>query len=181
MSASIWSRSSITRSPAAGHCHCFCRRAFSVSAIKGKARASSRHVYPAPANTRIPDRRIPRGKLIWALLLASGVASFAINLRNARDQYKALQSHHAAQVSVLKDLIHRLEQGVPIDEDRLRLDYERVGLVDRAQPAYIPESLTWKEMLFGRTKTPEQIRAEDAETAALEKCTKTQLRVLGRT
>lgn len=103
-------------------------------------------------------------RLFFPFLLTSAVSSLAINLRNARDDFRQLQSRHAARLSVLNGIIDKLESGQHVRPDFIAKEYERVGIVERAGVVDAKKqdsNVGWKEMLLGRKRT-EQDRAQDA-------------------
>jgi hypothetical protein len=118
---------------------------------------------PKPAT----KRRLPTRQLIYPFILSSAVASLAINLKNAREEYRLLESRHAAQMSVLDETISKLGKGIRISDADLKRDYERVGLLQR--DVYVKaERIGWREMLFGKKKSETDLAAERQEMKDLE-------------
>ncbi|KAL7010406.1 hypothetical protein EMMF5_000430 [Cystobasidiomycetes sp. EMM_F5] len=124
-------------------------------------------ISPSAVSQR-PKRRLPLRKLIFPLALASAVTSLAIHLRSSKDDVKQLERRHEAQLSVLNSLVSRIKAGQMLSEAQIMTEYERVGLAERSQHTQPSEKLGWKEMLFGRARTAEQIRYDAEETKRLE-------------
>jgi ribosome-binding protein aMBF1 (putative translation factor) len=109
--------------------------------------------------------------LVFPILLASAVSSLAINVRNSRDDLRLLEDEHAAQLSVLHDLIKRLRAGENVPQPQLLKEYERVGIIKRegvheGRPSM---HISWRETLFGRKKEQVDLDIEDRELADIEK------------
>lgn len=120
----------------------------------------------APPRTR----RVPLRRLAIPLFLVSAVSSLAINVRNARDTLEQLESSHQAQRSVLLDLIQRLEKGSNIGADEMKRELERVGIIQRQLQKH-ERSIGWKETIFGRRKTADELQTEQDEIRQIEECT----------
>ncbi|CAD6574070.1 MAG: hypothetical protein CYPHOPRED_005278 [Cyphobasidiales sp. Tagirdzhanova-0007] len=98
----------------------------------------------------------------------SAVTSLAVNLHNARDESRLLQSRHAAQLSVLQALLDRMEKGELVSADEQRREFQRVGLVQRPPIENSKTRVGWREMLFGRKKTENQLAEERKENEDIE-------------
>lgn len=146
-------------------------QAFALKAAPFGSRRRSTAATTAPVRPR-GSWRLSR-KYIFPILLFSAVSSLAINVRNARDDIKFIEDQHAAQLSVLRDLIRRMTAGESISQAQLLKEYERVGIIKRegefqSKPS---QHITWKEMLFGRKKEARDQDIEDRELANIEKGT----------
>lgn len=129
--------------------------------------AGARHASTSLA-TR-PSRRVPLRRLALPLVLVSAVSSLAINVRNSRDTLEQLESSHSAQRSVLLDLVDRLEKGNQLSADQIKRDFERVGIIQRQLQKH-ERSIGWKETIFGRRKTAEELAKEQEEIDQIEEC-----------
>ena len=111
-----------------------------------------------------------RGTYIFPILLFSAVSSLAINVRNAKDDARLLEDKHAAQLSVLRDLLARLLAGENLSQQQLVKEYERVGIIKRQDVTESKPSktITWRETLFGRKKEERDLEAERQELADIE-------------
>lgn len=91
-------------------------------------------------------------------------------MRNAKDDLRLLEDQHAAQLSVLKDLINRMVLGETIAPPQLLKEYERVGIVKRKDDLEGKPSqhITWQETIFGRKKQERDLETERQELADIE-------------
>lgn len=107
---------------------------------------------------------------IFPILLFSAVSSLAINVRNAKDDSRLLEDQHAAQLSVLRDLINRLTAGENLSQQQLLREYERVGIVKRTEERDGKPSkhISWRETIFGRKKEERDLETERRELADIE-------------
>ncbi|KAK9898738.1 hypothetical protein P389DRAFT_37994 [Cystobasidium minutum MCA 4210] len=139
--------------------------ASSTARWQSTASKASRAV-PAPPKASWRLRR----KYIFPILLFSAVSSLAINVRNAKDDLRILEDQHAAQLSVLKDLINRMVVGESVTQAQLLKEYERVGIIKRkdvldGKPS---QHISWREMIFGRKKDERDLATEKRELADIE-------------
>lgn len=107
---------------------------------------------------------------MFPILLFSAVSSLAINVRNAKDDARLLEDQHAAQLSVLRDLLNRLLAGENLSQQQLLKEYERVGIVKRTDGSEgkLSKTITWRETLFGRKKEERDLESERQEMADIE-------------
>lgn len=155
-------------------------RCFSMNTFaSGSCRMLARSAPPNSARWQSTSsgRAIPpksswrlRRKYIFPILLFSAVSSLAINVRNAKDDLRLLEDQHAAQLSVLKDLINRMVVGETITPPQLLKEYERVGIVKRKDDLEGKPSqhITWQETIFGRKKQERDLETERQELADIE-------------
>lgn len=111
-----------------------------------------------------------RKTYIGSILLFSAVSSLAINVRNARDLARDREDQHAAQLSVLRDLLRRMQAGESLSQQQLIKEYERVGIVKRTEELQgkFSKHITWKETLLGRKREERDLTAEKQELADIE-------------
>lgn len=135
--------------------------------VNGRARWQSTASGPVRTGSRSWGLR---RKYIFPILLFSAVSSLAINVRNAKDDARILEDQHAAQLSVLRDLLRRLQAGDNLSQQYLLKEYERVGIIKRAEESQVKPSkhITWRETLFGRKKEDRDLAAENKELADIE-------------
>ena len=130
---------------------------------------SARVCHASTSSATRPSRRVPLLRLAIPLFLVSAVSSLAINVRNSRDTLEQLESSHAAQRSVLRDLVDRLEKGNQLSADQIKREFERVGIIQRQLQKH-ERSIGWKETIFGRRKTAEELAKEQEEIDQIEEC-----------
>ncbi|WVN88288.1 uncharacterized protein L203_103493 [Cryptococcus depauperatus CBS 7841] len=141
---------------------------------RSAAISQKRFAYTLPTN--LPPIRQRLRPYVPFFIYWTVITSLIVHVMRARQDTQASLARQDAKISVLTDLIARLQRGDRVPEDDMRRELEMVGLRERTvltddlnRELKVSGYIGWKEMLLGKKKPvddakDEQILQEWAQT-----------------
>ncbi|OWZ58956.1 hypothetical protein C351_00247 [Cryptococcus neoformans c8] len=129
---------------------------FPLQSIYSVANRPSRrfsHAFP----TDVPPLRQRIRPLVPFFIYWTIITSLVVHLMRTRQDTEASLARQQAKVTVLSDLIARLQRGETVDEEEMQRELEMVGLRERTSATLaldkemrIVGDVGWRDVLFGK-------------------------------